>query len=161
RRAADDGAEADDRVVGARVGQLTGHQRDLDRAGAPGHRHAVHVGVVAPEDLQRAVEQPLGDEGIEPAHHDGEARVAGDQAAFQELVHYALSVLRRLFGVPPPEAALRRDSYTGRRPDTQSGRAPSQAVELGVRDAVPAEVLVVARAHAMIIGTTRLDQPET
>ena len=94
RRAADDAAERDQRVVAAARGQLLDGERCLERA-----RHANDLDVAGSDAVlqQRAdggVEQSIDDEVVEPRRDDAEAQAARVEVAFERLdavIHAASS----------------------------------------------------------------------
>ena len=79
--AADDDAEADDRVVPPQVGELLGGQGDLEAPRHPDDGEVLLRGAVADQGVDRALEEPLGHEVVEPAHDDGDAHPAGVELA--------------------------------------------------------------------------------
>src|SRR5262245_32512161 len=73
-------AQGNDSVILAGIGQRARLGWDLKRSGYADQRNVLGSATGATQRVQRALQQPLGDEGIPPRHNDGETHPPGTQA---------------------------------------------------------------------------------
>jgi len=83
--AAQQAAQADDRIIFACLGELSRRYRNLERAWDTHQRNVFLLRAGAQQSVDCAQQQPLGDESIEPRNHNGEAFPAGVHRAFERV----------------------------------------------------------------------------
>ena len=93
RLAANDRAEAQHRVILSRLGEMLRGDRDLKRAGNPGDGDRLRTGAGAVQAVERPLQQPFRDEGVEPAHHNGKTQARRGQLALEFPVAWRVPLL--------------------------------------------------------------------
>src|SRR5665648_198187 len=88
RAAADDRAQSDDSVVFAALGHLGSHQRNLEGSGDPGYFDGALAGTMPDDTIHGSVQQPQGDELVEPGDNDAELETLGVQHTLVALVFF-------------------------------------------------------------------------
>ena len=81
RISAQDRAQADDGIVAPGKRQALGRNRNLESTRNPHHVNVLAGRSGAVQSIQSALQQPLGNEGIEAADHDGEPQARCGQLA--------------------------------------------------------------------------------
>src|SRR5215469_5414722 len=80
---ADEAAQRNDGIVLSGFRQCSGLRGDLERSGYSHHRDVLVAAAAAPQAVQRALQEPLGNEGIPARDYDRKRHAACVHAAFR------------------------------------------------------------------------------